>query len=584
MVDRNDPGAGDPSAMAAMADDWGERAESIRSSQTSVRSAAEAASGSSWSGEAHDAFQRQVAAVEPDLLVLATGMSAAAGALRGYAEVVRAIKDEQDSLARRRAVVEDEREELRGQLRVARAESSNNYVSFPEPVARARALEIELGDTRDALDAVEAEWDALCERRAAADDALISALSSRDVRGALGVFARGGAAAIPRGGLLTLVASLSEADLRPLVAVHPEVLDQIRSVPPAEVATWWGALVDGTRTLLVNGIPELIGTLGGIPAVVREAANRLVAAANLEMLLVERSKLALDGPVAVAGPSGVASPWMLRQILEHVNEQQHQDRLAALDTEIAYLKRVVAGDVSLYHYDRDRQQIIEMFGDVSKADVIMSFMPGTNTTMESFYSSTADEGLTSLTRRMVEYPPDGVELAGFVLKQGFFPNLAPPEVAVFGPQVNLWALPLGSRYAAFEEELDVITDSTPLLSVEHSFGSSPGGQAERLGADFQARVVLAGIGMLEGWEPQDGTAYYAIQGPTDINRAFDGMQVDPFGYAVTASEENGFTELDSGFTGFRPFGQHGDVISPDPSVNLQTHLHLERIFMELANQ
>ncbi|POX66240.1 hypothetical protein C3481_13170 [Microbacterium sp. Ru50] len=69
MVDRNDPGAGDPSAMAAMADDWGERAESIRSSQTSVRSAAEAASGSSWSGEAHDAFQRQVAAVEPDLRI-----------------------------------------------------------------------------------------------------------------------------------------------------------------------------------------------------------------------------------------------------------------------------------------------------------------------------------------------------------------------------------------------------------------------------------------------------------------------------------------------------------------------------------
>jgi hypothetical protein len=53
---------------------------------------------------------------------------------------------------------------------------------------------------------------------------------------------------------------------------------------------------------------------------------------------------------------------------------------------------------------------------------------------------------------------------------------------------------------------------------------------------------------------------------------------------VTASEENGFTELDSGFTGFRPFGQHGDVISADPSVNLQTHLHLERIFMELANR
>ncbi|MFS0713121.1 hypothetical protein ABC195_04505 [Microbacterium sp. 2P01SA-2] len=570
--------------MAAMADDWGERAESIRSSQTSVRSAAEAASGSSWSGEAHDAFQRQVAAVEPDLLVLATGMSAAAGALRGYAEVVRAIKDEQDSLARRRAVVEDEREELRGQLRVARAESSNNYVSFPEPVARARALEIELGDTRDALDAVEAEWDALCERRAAADDALISALSSRDVRGALGMFARGGAAAIPRGGLLTLVASMSEADLRALVAVHPEVLDQIRSVPAAEVATWWGALVDGTRALLVNAIPELVGTLGGIPAVVREAANRLVAAANLEGLLRERSLLAGEGPPTLGPPSTLANPWLLRQIIHQFNEQQYVDRLAALDSEIAYLERVVAGDVSLYHYNRDRQQIIEMFGDVGKADVIMSFMPGTNTTMESFYSSTQNTGLTALTRLMVDDPPAGVDVAGFVLKQGFFPNLAPREVAVFGPQVNLWALPLGSRYAAFEEELDVITDSTPLLSVEHSFGSSPSGQAELLGADFQARVVLAGIGMMDGWEPQDGTAYYAIQGPTDINRALDGMQVDPFGYAVTASEENGFTELDSGFTGFDPFGQHGDVISADPEVNGDVHVHLHRIFAEAARR
>lgn len=522
--------------------------------------------------------------MEPDLLVLATGMSAAAGALRGYAEVVRAIKDEQDSLARRRAVVEDEREELRGQLRVARAESSNNYVSFPEPVARARALEIELGDTRDALGAVEAEWDALCERRAAADDALISALSSRDVRGALGVFARGGAAALPRGGLLTLVASLSEADLRALVAVHPEVLDQIRSAPAAEVATWWGALVNGTRTLLVNGIPELIGTLGGIPAVVREAANRIVAAANLEGLLRERSLLTGEGPPTLGPPSRLANPWLLRQIIHQFNEQQYVDRLAALDSEIAYLERVVAGDVSLYHYDRDRQQIIEMFGDVAKADVIMSFMPGTNTTMESFYSSTQNTGLTALTRLMVDEPPAGVDAAGFVLKQGLFPNLAPPEVAVFGPQVNLWALPLGSRYAAFEEELDVITDSTPLLSVEHSFGSSPGGQAERLGADFQARVVLAGIGMLESWEPRDGTAYYAIQGPTDINRALDGVQVDPFGYAVTASEENGFTELDSGFTGFDPFGQHGDVISADPEVNGDVHVHLHRIIAEAARR
>lgn len=581
MVARNDPGAGDPSAMAAMADDWGERAESIRSSQTSVRSAAEAASGS-WSGEAHDAFQRQVAAVEPDLLVLATGMSAAAGALRGYAEVVRAIKDEQDSLARRRAVVADEREELRGQLRVARAESSNNYVSFPEPVARARALEIELGDARDALDAVEAEWDALCERRAAADDALMSALSSRDVRGALGVFARGGAAAIPRGGLLTLVASLSEADLRALVAVHPEVLDLIRSVPPAEVATWWGALVDGTRTLLVNGIPELIGTLGGIPAVVREAANRLVAAANLEGLLRERTLLTGEGPPILSPLSRLADPWLLRQIIHQFNEQQYVDRLAALDSEIAYLERVVAGDVSLYHYDRDRQQIIEMFGDVGKADVIMSFMPGTNTTMESFYSSTGEEGITALTELVVDEGPIGVDVAGFVLKQGFFPHLAPETIVTQGPQVNFWALPLGSRYAAFENELDVVVGDTPLMSLEHSFGTAIGGAAESAGADFQARVLLGGIGMLEGWEARDGTEYYAIQGPHDVNRYLDGVQVGPLGYAIAPSHENGITELDSGITAGDPIEQHNWLLSTDAQLNPRTRREVNRILYELT--
>lgn len=584
MVDRNDPGAGDPSGIAALADDWGNRAKSIRDSQVSVRSAAEAASGRSWSGVAHEAFQRDVAVAEPDLLVLATGMAAAADLLRGYAEVVRAIKEEQDSLIRRRAVLNDEREEIRAQLKVARAQSSDNYISFPEHVARARALEIELGDTSDVLDGVEAEWDELCAKRAAADDALVSALSSNEVRGPLGLFAGEGTSTLSHDELLRLVASMSEADLRALVAVHPDVLDQIRSTPPADVATWWEALAVEARDLLVDGIPELIGTLGGIPAAVREAANRLVAAVVLQALVRERSMLSFAGPSPVELPPGRDNALILRHILERANEQQHQDKLVALDSEISYLRRVVAGDVSLYHYDRDRQQIIEMFGDVEKADVIMSFMPGTNTTMESFYSSTDSAGLTSLTRYMVDNPPPGVDVAGFVVKQGFFPNLSPSDVLVQGPHVNVWALPLGSRYAAFEDELDVITDAAPVVSVEHSFGSSAGGQAERRGGDFEARVLLAGIGMMDGWEARDGTDYYAIQGPSDINRALDGSQVGVLGYAVTPSEENGFTELDSGFTGFDPLGQHNDVISADPSVNRATQRHLERILMEAAQR
>ena len=133
--------------------------------------------------------------------------------------------------------------------------------------------------------------------------------------------------------------------------------------------------------------------------------------------------------------------------------------------------------------------------------------------------------------------------------------------------------------------LFALTADTPTVSVEHSFGSAVGGLAEAAGATFEARVLLAGIGMTDGWEAREAsTSYYGIQGPVDINRYLDGVQRGPIGYSIAPSEDNGITPLDSGFTDGDPWEQHQRIISADPKENAGTLRHLEAILAEAAQR
>ena len=61
------------------------------------------------------------------------------------------------------------------------------------------------------------------------------------------------------------------------------------------------------------------------------------------------------------------------------------------------------------------------------------------------------------------------------------------------------------------------------------------GAAETAGAHFDARVALAGIGMTNDWKAQDGTEYYAMQAPNDINKNVDNMQLGNWGYGIPAT-------------------------------------------------
>ena len=201
------------------------------------------------------------------------------------------------------------------------------------------------------------------------------------------------------------------------------------------------------------------------------------------------------------------------------------------------------------------------------ADVIMSFMPGTNTTMDSFYTATATTGITALTRWEVENARAGTSVAGLVVKQGAFPQLG-GNIFATGPQNNDMAEELGAKYADFAAGIHVITPGTPVVSVEHSFGSSVGGVAETQDAGFHTRITLSGIGMTSDYGPSLDTDHYAMRSPNDIldQLHVKETQIFNWGYQHAPTPENGFTELDSGIPGTPAWAQIGKVISPPIAI------------------
>lgn len=357
--------------------------------------------------------------------------------------------------------------------------------------------------------------------------------------------------------VLSRLTAVDARGIDQLLREHPEWATLLRDTPPdpRTIAAWWALLSPESSTALITAAPAVIGALGGVPASVRVIANRTIAEKRREELqrLIDSRGYTLQ-------------PGTYERVRIPVPE--------AWQSEYDYLSRVASGDVQLYLYDRGQSQIIEMVGDPERADVIMTFMPGTNTTMESFYTSTTRQGITALTNWQVNNAQFGTDVAGFVVKQGDFPQLSTDIIAT-GPQNNDMMEKLGQSYAQFSFELDALSPHTPVVSIEHSAGSGAGGAAEMAGAHFAARVTLAGIGMTYDWRSQPGTDYYAMQAPNDINKNFDGIQAWNWGYAIKATEQSGFTELDSGIDGTSSLVWGVGAISPPVALAVEASSQLE---------
>lgn len=150
-------------------------------------------------------------------------------------------------------------------------------------------------------------------------------------------------------GLAAVVAGLD----RPPVDLAERVRLPARDQTPAEVARWWTALPPHLRRLALEQHAAALGALAGLPAVVRDVANRLRLTGLLRSLRAERDRLVVGGVVRIpANLRWVSSVCTRLAIAESVERELAAltpggapARLLTLDLEGAGRVAIGLGDV-----------------------------------------------------------------------------------------------------------------------------------------------------------------------------------------------------------------------------------------------
>lgn len=363
--------------------------------------------------------------------------------------------------------------------------------------AAARLLAARRGLTRaaDVLAAPPPGW-----RGPAADEAAAARTALLRAHTALlddldGVLAALGAAALAlAAGTPPLVVDAALADALDAAGPSPpptRPMSAPATVPgldPEGVARWWGGLDPGARVALERDRPALVGGLDGLPAAVRDRANRRVLATAQEQARVDevtaRDRLARSrDPVEVAR-AGVA----LHEV---------RTRLARLGAVAAAVDRPGRALLDL-EVDRDpadgqgvRAAVAR--GDVDTAGHVGVFTPG--------FTAGVDElpaRLDELDALAVAAGPDTAAVAWYGYDAPQTAEVAEPHRSVLGREP---AVEGGRRLASF---LDGLGAARPegadahVTAIGHSYGSvvtaaavAPGGAG---GVDDVVLLGSPGVG------------------------------------------------------------------------------------------
>jgi len=275
---------------------------------------------------------------------------------------------------------------------------------------------------------------------------------------------------------LTWMLSTSQASVQHWLDKNPEFATMVEFAEPAVVSQWWsdltaqsdgssGAWTSGPAAALVALVPAMIGSLNGVPATDRVAANR-----------------------------AAAPQWIQQAKADLADAEPGSARAAFLVDEIAYLERVVSGEGSLlYVYDRDSSRIVEMIGTpTAETETVITYSPGTFTSMRDFYSG----GTTQISNYLVQNVPGTV---AFVYKDGVFPgenvesggaNMLriteandPERALVAGEQLASFAAGMRADPLLVDAEQDAIGFSWGLANVASS---------EIAGVNYDKVISLSG--------------------------------------------------------------------------------------------
>lgn len=299
------------------------------------------------------------------------------------------------------------------------------------------------------------------------------------------------------GGLRAL-SQLTPAQLAALSTAQQIQLAAMLSKDPEKVWGWWTTLSDAQRATLLTHLSPFLGRLDGLPPVVRVAANRTNAAADLAANEAELARLrALPG-----------SP-------------ENANKIALLKTENGYLKRAVDGSVQLYLYDRDASRVVEVVGDLSQTPTnVIYYNPGTFTGMPDFWRG----GVQAMANSLVQDHPGAL---AFITKDGTFPgeddtNLGDPNMTrILEANSATSTTTTAERLASLQRGVAANPQYTyaQTTAIGHSWGLANITASEGAGAHYDQVISLSGAWMPEGWAPDPSTTYHDYSYPDILQYA-----------------------------------------------------------------
>lgn len=227
---------------------------------------------------------------------------------------------------------------------------------------------------------------------------------------------------------------------------------------PADVARWWAGLTEAERAWLVALRPEELGRLDGVPAAVRDRANRELLDRELDRL----RDAAAAHPPAPGAHERLAALTGLAGRLDQASPR-------------AYLLRLdPSGD----------GRVVVAFGDPDGSDHVATYVPGVGTSLDRFAGEV--DRAAALQARAAALAPDATTAT--VMWLGYDP---PDGLDAASERA---ALAARGDLSAFQAGLAAAHEDGPahLSLIGHSYGSLTVGVAEREGAVVADEIIALG--------------------------------------------------------------------------------------------
>ncbi|AOS61730.1 alpha/beta hydrolase [Actinoalloteichus hymeniacidonis] len=461
-----------------------------------------------WSGEAADAAGRRHDEISEEMRRLVAGIAAVR---RGTAEAADALVAVQQALT--------EAEEL---ARVNGFQVQDDGVVLDVAPPQVEPSQVEtVRRERELVRAEVIERIAQVVRRAADIDADLAAILTAAADDA-----------VDDGDAVSLAdAESAGADQGALSTLGPPESDN-----PAANAGWWNSLSEEEQAQLLQDSPELIGNLDGLPASVRDEANRAQLDGERQRLEAEIADLEAQLDDRFLGG------WFtdLDDRLDQAREQ-----LAAVDAIETTLDR---GDRQLLLFDLSHEQAraAVAVGDVDTADHVAVLTPGFTTTVQDSLEG-YDNQMRDLQRQAedesLRYGDGGsvatVAWLGYDAPQADLGLLNPKE-AVWSPQpAQRGAEDLADFYRGIDASR---TEDPHLTALGHSYGSTTTGYAlqQETGVDDAVFFGSPGLGTSDVTDLQvPAGSTYVIEARNDFVADLGGTA--PFG--IDPNQMDGVTGL-----------------------------------------